>query len=101
LPVEAALVFVVPLPFSRPLGELAVLGDVLGVAFALATGHALMACASLMSLAYEGIVQLFKKAIVQALDSEQVALRPPVETAPQPYAHAAPLPEPSTRPLMG
>lgn len=93
-PVEAALVFVVPLPLSEPLGELAVLGDVLGIAFALATGHALMACASLKSLAHEGIIQLFKNAIDQALDSEQVALRPPAETAPLPDTRAAvPLPE--------
>ena len=92
-PVEAALVFVVPLPFSKPLGELAVMGDVLGIAFALAAGHALMACASLKSLAHEGIIQLFKKAIKQALDSEHVALRPPAETAPPPDTRAVPLPE--------
>ena len=83
-PVEAALVFVVPLPLSKPLGELAVLGDVVGIAFALMTGHALMACASLKSLAREGIIQLFKEAIKEALDKEHVALRPPAETTPPP-----------------
>jgi hypothetical protein len=68
-PVEAALVFVVPLSFFGPVGELTVLGDVLGLAFALTTGHALMACASLRSLASERIIQLFKQAIRQALDT--------------------------------
>ena len=92
-PVEAALVFVVPLSLSKPLGEIAVLGDVLGIAFALATAHALVACASLKSLAHEGIIQLFKKAIEQALDSEQVALRPPAETAPLRDTSAVSLPE--------
>jgi hypothetical protein len=103
-PVEAALVFVVPLPFSEPCEELAVMGDVLGIAFALAAGHALMACASLKSLAHEGIIQLFKIAIKQALDSEHVALRPPAEPAPAPDTRAVALPEAidsSARPVSG
>lgn len=81
-PVDAALVFVVPLPVDEDLAGLATLGDVLGIVFALTTGHALMACASLESLMHEGIIRLFKEAIKGALEEQHVTLRFLAKTTP-------------------
>ena len=98
-PVEAALVFVVPLPFDEDLAELATLGDVLGIAFALTTGHALMACASLKSLMHEGIIRLFKEAIKEALEEQHVALRFLEKTTPTSDTDPVSWPEAIGRPV--
>jgi hypothetical protein len=48
---------VVPLPGAQALGQLPIAANLAGVAFALATGNPVLACASLKSLAHEALIK--------------------------------------------
>jgi hypothetical protein len=79
------------------------MGDVLGISFALAAGHALMACASLKSLAHEGIILLFKKSDGASARRRARRAQTASGDSPPPATRAVPLPEAidsSARPLV-
>jgi hypothetical protein len=52
-----AVVAVVPLPGDQTLGRLSIVLNLAGVAFALATGNPVLACASLKSFAHEALIK--------------------------------------------
>ncbi len=82
-PVDAAIVFVVPLPGDHLMNELAKVIKVVGIAFAFATGHAVWACASVKSLLHDELVGVAARVIRNEVVSVFSAVTP---TKPGPAA---------------